>query len=213
VDWKILLMDFVPLLVFVVVDSLSNMRRAVVWALAVAGLELIWEFCTFGEIDEFSILSTLLIIVFGGLALKFDNALFIKFKPVVLSLFTALALLITYLMGKPMLVTAMDRYGPLLPAQFQQLAHQPRMQQILARASLYLGFGFLLHAGQLGLSAHPQRGCLSDDVPRPLAGSPLRAKKKDRSRAPVLLCAKSPLRIWNPPLPCCPKPPRWSPGY
>lgn len=152
-DWSVLLMDFVPLLVFVVVDSLSNLRRAVVWALAVAGLELIWEFSTFGEIDEFSILSTLLIIVFGGLSLKFDNALFIKFKPVILSLFTALALLITYLMGKPMLVTAMDRYGPLLPAQFQQLAHLPHMQQILARASLYLGFGFLLHAGVVAWAA------------------------------------------------------------
>ena len=152
-DWSVLLMDFVPLLVFVVVDSLSNMRRAVVWALAVAGLELLWEFYTFGEIDEFSILSTLLIVVFGGLSLKFDNALFIKFKPVILSLFTALALLVTYLLGKPMLVTAMDRYHQLLPAQYQQLAHLPRMQEILARASLYLGFGFLLHAGAVTWAA------------------------------------------------------------
>ncbi|MSR81303.1 MAG: hypothetical protein EXS58_00020 [Candidatus Latescibacteria bacterium] len=152
-DWSILLMDFVPLLVFVVVDSLSNMRRAVVWALAVAGVELIWEFCTFGEIDEFSMLSTLLILIFGGLALKYNNALFIKFKPVILSLFTALALLITWGLGKPLLVTAMDRYGPLLPAQFQPLVHLPRMQEILARATLYLGFGFLLHAGVVAWAA------------------------------------------------------------
>ena len=152
-DWSILLMDFVPLLVFVVVDSLSNMRRAVVWALAVAGVELIWEFYTFGEIDEFSILSTLLILIFGGLALKYNNALFIKFKPVILSLFTALALLITWGLGKSLLVTAMDRYGPLLPAQFQPLVHLPRMQQILTRASLYLGFGFLLHAALVAWAA------------------------------------------------------------
>lgn len=152
-DWSILLMDFVPLLVFVVVDSLSNMRRAVVWALAVAGVEVIWEFCTFGEIDEFSMLSALLILIFGGLALKYNNALFIKFKPVILSLFTALALLITWGLGKPLLVTAMDRYGPLLPAQFQPLVHLPRMQEILARATLYLGFGFLLHAGVVAWAA------------------------------------------------------------
>lgn len=146
-------MDFVPLLVFVVVDSLSNTRRAVVWALVVAGLELVWEYATFGELDEFSLVSTLLIAVFGGLALRYNNALFIKFKPVILSLFTALALLITWGLGKPLLVTAMDRYGQALPAQVQQLAHQPRMQQILARATLYLGLGFLLHGGVVAWAA------------------------------------------------------------
>ncbi len=138
-------MDFVPLLVFVIVDAFGNTRRAVVWALAVAGLELVWEYAVFGELDEFSLGSTLLIAIFGGLALRYNNALFIKFKPVVLSVFTALALLITWGLGKPLLVTAMDRYGQLLPAQMQQLAHQPRMQQILTTATLYLGVGFLLH--------------------------------------------------------------------
>jgi hypothetical protein len=153
VNWSLLLMDFGPLLVFVIVDSLSNTRRAVVCALGVAGLELIWEYATFGELDEFSLASTLLILVFGGLALRFDNPLFIKFKPVVLSLFTALALLITWALGKPLLVTAMDRYGQALPAQFQHLAHQPRMQEILTRATLYLGFGFLLHGGAVAWAA------------------------------------------------------------
>lgn len=152
-SWSLLLMDFVPLLVFVVVDSLSNTRRAVVWALAVAGLELVWEYAYFGEIDEFSVGSALLIVAFGGLALRYNNALFIKFKPVVLSLFTALALLITWGLGKPLLVTAMDRYSQALPAQMQQLAHQPRMQQILTTASLYLGVGFLLHAGVVAWAA------------------------------------------------------------
>lgn len=152
-NWSLLLMDFVPLLVFVVVDSLSNMRRAVVWALGVAGLELVWEYATFGALDEFSLASTLLIVVFGGLALRYNNALFIKFKPVILSLFTALALLITWGLDKPLLVTAMDRYGQALPTQVQQLAHQPRMQQILTKATLYLGFGFLLHGGVVAWAA------------------------------------------------------------
>jgi len=152
-NWSLLLLDLVPLLVFVVVDSLSNTRRAVVWALGVAGLELVWEYAYFGEIDEFSIASTLLILIFGGLALRYNNALFIKCKPVVLSAFTALALLITWGLGKPLLVTAMTRYGPALPAQVQQLAQQPRMQQLLARATLYLGVGFLLHGALVAWAA------------------------------------------------------------
>lgn len=152
-DWTFLLLDAVPLLVFVIVDSLSNMRRAIGWALAVAGLELVYELYVFGELDEFSILSILLILVFGGLSLKFDTPLFFKFKPVVLSVATALTLLATCALGKPLLVMAMDRYGDLFPEQFRQVAHLPRMQLILARASLYLGFGFLVHAGAVAWAA------------------------------------------------------------
>lgn len=152
-NWSLLLLDFVPLLVFVVVDSFGNTRRAVVWALGVAGLEMIWEYAYFGELDEFSLVSALLIAVFGGLAFRYDNALFIKFKPVILSAFTALALLITWGLGKPLLVTAMARYSQALPAQLQQAAQQPRMQQLLATATLYLGVGFLLHGAAVAWAA------------------------------------------------------------
>jgi len=146
-DWSMLLLDVVPLLVFVVVDSLSNMRYAVLGALIAAGLELTYSFYRFGGIDEFSVVSVGLILVFGGLSLKFDNPLYFKFKPVILSSLTALTFLITYALSKPLLLLTLDRYGDLIPESMRPLLDHPRTRLIFARASLYLGFGFLIHAG------------------------------------------------------------------
>ena len=152
-DWTFFLLDILPLLAFVVVDSLSNLKTALIAALAVAGLEVAYDVWSFGRIDEFTVISVLLVAVFGGLSLRFDNRLYFKFKPVVLSVVTAAALLVTCLLDRPLLVMAMDRYGPTLPESMRLTLQQPQVRAILERASLYLGFGFLLHAGAVAWAA------------------------------------------------------------
>ena len=152
-DWRFLLLDLVPLLVFVVVDSLSNMKYAIIGALLAAVLELGYSLYLFGEVDEFSMVSVLLILVFGGLSLRFDNPLFFKFKPVILSAVMALTLLVTYSLGRPLLLMAADRYGEMFPEQMRWVLVHPYARQILERASLYLGFGFLVHAGAVAWAA------------------------------------------------------------
>jgi intracellular septation protein A len=146
-DWSILLLGAFPLVVFVVVDSFSNMRYAIIGALCAAALELGYGLYRFGEIDEFSTLSVGLILLFGGLSIKFDNPLYFKFKPVILSSVFAATFLITYALSKPLLLMAMDRYADVLPAQMQAVLTQPQIRQVFERASLYLGFGFIVHAG------------------------------------------------------------------
>jgi intracellular septation protein A len=146
-DWSILLFDVAPLLVFVVVDQLRGMRWAVGGALAAAAFELGYDLSRFGRIDEFTLVSVGLILLFGGLSIKFDNPLYFKFKPVVLSAVSALAFLVTYALSKPLLLMAMDRYREAIPESLRLVAEQPRTRQVFTRASLYLGFGFALHAG------------------------------------------------------------------
>jgi len=152
-DWTILLLDVVPLLVFVVIDSLSNMRYAVIGALIAAGLELAYSLYRFGRIDEFALISAALILLFGGLSLKFDNPLYFKFKPVILSGLSALIFLVTYALSRPLLLLALDRYGDALPSQMQILLDQPGTRRIFARASLYLAFGFAAHAAAVAWAA------------------------------------------------------------
>jgi len=146
-DWSILLLDAIPLVVFVVVDSFSNMRYAIIGALCAAALELCYSLYRFGEIDEFTLLSVCLILLFGGLSIKFDNPLYFKFKPVILSSVSAATFLITYALSKPLLLMGIDRYADALPAQMQELLTQPHIRRVFERASLYLGFGFIAHAG------------------------------------------------------------------
>ena len=123
------------------------MKYAIIGALIAAGVELIYSLYRFGGIDEFSVVSVALILLFGGLSLKFDNPLFFKFKPVLFSAISALVFLVTYALSKPLLLITLERFGDGFPEQVRAALDRPQVQLILERASLYLGFGFLLHAG------------------------------------------------------------------
>ena len=152
-EWTFLLLDAVPLLAFVLIDSVSNTRYALIGALALAGLELVFAYFMLGEIDRLSLFSAGLILVFGGLALKFNNALFFKFKPVVLNGIMALLFFGTYAMGQPILLWAMERYGNLLPPLMQKALLQPKTQLMLQRSSFLMGFGFLAHGAAVAWAA------------------------------------------------------------
>jgi intracellular septation protein len=146
-DWTILLLDFIPLLVFVVLDSLGKVRYALLGAVLAAALELGYSFYALGRLDEFSLLIAAFVLVFAALSYKFNNPLFFKFKPVSLSALSALVFLATAAFSRPFLLTALDHYAALLPESVRPLLDQPRFRQMVARFNLYLGFASLLHAG------------------------------------------------------------------
>jgi intracellular septation protein A len=152
-DWTFLLIDAIPLLAFVIIDSLGNTRKAVAGALALAALGIAYDLFRFGSLDEFTLISVGLIVVFGGLSIKYDNALFFKFKPAVLSGVSAAVLLITWSLDRPLLVTAMERYSDLVPPALEEQVHSPSFQTLLALSTLYLGWGFILHAGLVSWAA------------------------------------------------------------
>ena len=152
-DWTILLLDFVPLLVFVVIDSFSNARYAVVGAVAAAALEIGYSLYAFGEIDAFSYVSIALILLFGGLSFKFDNAVYFKFRPVAIGLALAATFLVSYAIGKPLLVIGVERYSEAIPPQFLPVLQLRHVQTTLHWASLYLGFGLIAQAGLVGWAA------------------------------------------------------------
>ena len=152
-DWTILLLDFVPLLVFVVIDSFSNARYAVVGAVAAAGLEIGYSLYAFGEIDAFSYVATALILLFGCLSFKFNNPVYFKFKPVAIGLALAAFCLVTYAMGKPILVIAVERYSEAIPPQLLPQLQDPYVQAVLHRVSLNMGFGLIAQAALVGWAA------------------------------------------------------------
>ena len=152
-DWSVLLLDFAPLLVFVVIDSFGNTRYAVVGALVAATLEIGYSLYMFGELDEFTYVSVGLIAVFGGLSLKLNDPIYFKFKPVILGLLMAATFFVTYAMGKPLLLVGIERYGEAMPEQMGAILAQPQAVAILERTSLYLGFGLIVQAAFVGWAA------------------------------------------------------------
>ena len=101
-------------------------------AVAAAGMEIGYSLYAFGEIDAFSYVATALILLFGGLSFKFNNPVYFKFRPVAIGIALAITCLVSYAMGKPLLVIAVERYS----------------QAIAASGALYTGrpaAGFAVH--------------------------------------------------------------------
>jgi len=152
-EWSLFLLDFVPLLVFVVLDSLGNVRYAVIGAVLAAVVELGYSYWALGGIDLFSVAFAAFILLFAGLSYKFNNPLFFKFKPVAIGALSGIAFLVTSTFFAPLLLTMLDRYIDLIPVEQQHKLQHPAVRLILADFNLYLGFAFLLHAGATGWAA------------------------------------------------------------
>ena len=152
-QWSFLLLDLLPLLVFVVVDSLGNVRYALLGAIGSTVLALGYSLYAFGEIDELTVVSAALVILFGWLALRFDNAVYFKLKPVVINGVMAVVFLVTYSQGSPLLIAAAERYGSTFGQPLQQALSRPEVRATLERMSLYMAFGLIAQAGVVAWAA------------------------------------------------------------
>lgn len=143
----LLLLGFIPLLVFVVLDSLRNVRYAVAGGVLAAFCELGFSYWILGEIDVFAVVFAALVLVLAGLSYRFDNSVFFKFKPVVASTIMGTVFLATSALGEPLMLTVIDRYIDLVPADQRFKLQQSIVRGVLADLNLYLGFILPLHAG------------------------------------------------------------------
>lgn len=79
-----LLADFLPILIFFVAYKLGDIYVATGAAIAATVVQLLWLRATGKRIEPMHWLSLVIIVVFGGATLLFQNETFIKWKPTVL---------------------------------------------------------------------------------------------------------------------------------
>ena len=151
--WSALLLDLVPILVFVVFDRRGKVKLAVAGAVLAAVLELVVSHFFIGGVDELSIVYAALFLAFGGLSYKFNNALFFKLKPVFISVVTGLAFLVTYMRGNPLMVMFLERYKDAFPESIYLFLTPDQLRQIFTRVSFYMIFGSFVHAALLAWAA------------------------------------------------------------
>lgn len=152
--WSYLVLDLLPLLVFVVLESMTaNVRYALLGAILSVVFVVVCDLYLLGEIDRFTILSSGLVILFGWLALRFNNTSYFKIKPAVVNLIMAGVFLTAYLQDSPLLLTASDRYAHALPPQFHEILSRPEARPMLERMSLYIVFGFIAQAAVVAWAA------------------------------------------------------------
>lgn len=123
-----------------------GLKAGLISAVVLAVAETAYSIYEFGGIDELSIASLVLVCAFAGVSLKTKNPLYMKLQPVFLGLCFAAVLLVMQALGKPLLVTMVDKYNSIIPVELRQGFNSPIVRDLLARTSLVLGLGFLVHA-------------------------------------------------------------------
>ena len=148
-----LLLGVLPLIAFVVIDSFMGLKAGLISAMLFALLETIYSLYEFGSLDELSIASLVLVCAFAVVSLKTKNSIYMKLQPVFLGLCFAAVLLVMQALGKPLLLVMLAKYDAIIPPDFRQGINQPLAKDLLARVSLILGFGFLVHASAVFYAA------------------------------------------------------------
>lgn len=140
------LFGVLPLIAFVVIDSAMGLKAGLVSAIILSMAESAYSIYEFGSLDELSIASLILVCAFALISLKTKKAIYMKLQPVFLGLCFAIILFVMQVMGKPLLVVALEKYDSIIPIEFRSGINNPLAKDMLARVSFYLGFGFLAHA-------------------------------------------------------------------
>jgi len=143
-----------PIIVFVILESFTGKRAALVSAVIMAALELIFSLTVYGGIDELTILGFVLVGVAVFLSVKTDNDLFFKFQPVALGVILSLTFFVFYyILDRPLLTAMFDKYMAGSYAQISRGMPKEFFLRILTVLSRDLVFWFLLHAALIAWAA------------------------------------------------------------
>ena len=152
-----LLIGIVPLLLFVIVDSVAGLKSALLTTIIAAILEVIYSYMTFGELDSVSMISLILVIALSIVSFQKRSAMFIKMQPVILSTLFGMVLIGSYLINRPLLYTMMMKYGPKLAQsmgeQLQMMLESPIYHRLLKVSTPSIGVGLLFHAAATAYAA------------------------------------------------------------
>ena len=148
-----LLFGVLPLIAFVLIDSFAGLKAGIISALLFAVVEVAYSVVVYKKIDEITLGSLALVLIFGYLSYKSGSSFYFKIQPVVLGTIFGMIFLVMQFMDKPLLVVLVDKYQYMFPEQMRAQMNNPQYLQFLAKASSVLGWGFLLHAGLVGYSA------------------------------------------------------------
>lgn len=155
-DLSLLFLQFLPLLIYVIVDAFVGYRAGIFAAFVAVGVMLGWDYTQTGEIDRFAAGEAFLILLMGWISLKMRSERAFKFQPVVVALIFGGIFGYYQIIHKPLLVEYLPRMEKLIGAgqdmqnpevmAFLQSLHSPKMLDVLGRISSVMVWIFFGHA-------------------------------------------------------------------
>lgn len=121
-----LLIDFLPIVAFVIAYWLTNIKTAIAVIMVAMTLQVAITWVIKRTVNKMLLASTALVVVLGAISLAIDNDLVFKWKPTVLNWAFGLAFLVSrYVSDKPMVQRLLDSVANgeinLLPQDWQRL--------------------------------------------------------------------------------------------
>jgi hypothetical protein len=83
---SLVIMEFLPLIVYIGVDAWKGFRAGIVTAMICTLVMVGFDYFMFGELDKFILGEGLMILVLGTISLKMNNDRYFKFQPTVLAM-------------------------------------------------------------------------------------------------------------------------------
>lgn len=151
-SWMVLA-GFLPLLIFVIVDSFCGLKKGILAAIIAAILELFLSLYLFKTVDMLTIGALALVVVMGAAAWKMRSPTVFKMQPVVVGLALSGVLLISYAIGQPILVVMITKYQEFLPGPMAMQVNNPLFLKWLSLSTLYCGLALLLQSFLVGWAA------------------------------------------------------------
>lgn len=149
-----LLLGVIPLIVFVLVDTFSTLKWALISAVVFALIETVYSFYAFGSLDWITGISFLLVGLMSYFAWKKDDEKIFMWQPVIISWVFAVYILGVKLTGTDIFVEMVTKYKDLIPPDLQPRFQQPLMQRSLAILSWTSTIAFTLHGAVTLFSAY-----------------------------------------------------------
>jgi len=107
---KILLPGFLPLLVFIIVDSFLGTEAGILFAIGFGIIELLVIYLKEKRIDFFVIGDTLLLVLLGLISILLENDLFFKLKPALIELIFCMLIGISVFSKQNLILNMSQRY-------------------------------------------------------------------------------------------------------
>jgi intracellular septation protein A len=82
---SLLIMEFLPLIIYIGVDAWKGFRAGIIAAMVCTIIMVAYHYFMFGEIDKFLLGEGLMILALGTISLKMNNDRYFKFQPTVLA--------------------------------------------------------------------------------------------------------------------------------
>jgi intracellular septation protein len=148
-DLSTLYIGILPILAFVIIDSFSSKRAAILSAMGMALLEVVFTIVKYHTIDSISVVAVVLALAFGFISWKMNNDIYFKLQPAILNFFFGISFLFFYhILEKPIMILMAEKYFPDMIDKLLASKGIPKayFTEILRLMSRDLGWWLIAHA-------------------------------------------------------------------